>query len=228
MRQTSSSTSTSYPWRTRLRKRWSAGFILLGAVILLLAIAAECRQSAHRPHRRAATGARRTRGVRRRAGRDRAAAVTENLVLAPAGTARPGHAYWTTQVMLALGPGSMPRADEHRSTGACFRSPHSSRSQPGPVWRRRSLCGAVVTTGRSAARTPISVRPAACDIAIRRLLPATEVALSLMLFIGAALLTRSFIALQNVRFGFDPSKVITAGIGIPVAGPFRPAQDGLI
>jgi predicted permease len=47
-----------------------------------------------------------------------------------------------------------------------------------------------------------------------------------MLLIGAALLTRSFISLQQVQLGFDQSNVVTAHLGIPVAGRFNPARDG--
>jgi predicted permease len=55
---------------------------------------------------------------------------------------------------------------------------------------------------------------------------AAQVALSLMLLIGAALLTRSFVMLQQVRPGFDPSNVLTVNVGLPFSGRFQPAVDG--
>lgn len=203
--------------------------ILLGAVILLLAIAganvasllvARIGTRQRELAVRAALGAGRARIARQ--------LMTENLVLAIAGTCIGLLvAFWTTQVMLALVPGSMPRADDI-----------------GLDWRVISFAALVALVAGSAFGTAsaFSVRWSQLGSALhegdqrsagsirhrygRRLLAATEVALSLMLLIGAALLTRSFVALQDVRLGFDPTRVLTAGIGVPIAGPFLPAQDG--
>src|SRR5256886_14899095 len=60
----------------------------------------------------------------------------------------------------------------------------------------------------------------------RRVLAMTEVALSLVLLIGAALLTRSFISLQQVRPGFDPSNALTARVTIPPVARPQPLVDG--
>jgi predicted permease len=56
-----------------------------------------------------------------------------------------------------------------------------------------------------------------------RVLVAAEVALSLVLLIGAGLLLRSFWNLLEVRPGFDPHQMITARIWLPV--PNVPADD---
>lgn len=203
--------------------------ILLGAVILVLAIATANVASLliariggrHRELAvRAALGA-----GRWRIGRQ---LVTENLVLALAGTILGlVIAYWTTQVMLALVPGSLPRADDI-----------------GLDWRVLSVAALLTLLAGAGfgAAAAFAVQWSQLGSALhesdlrstggvrhrygRRLLAVTEVALSLMLLIGAALLTRSFMALQNVRLGFDPSNVITTHVGIPVAGRFRPVQDG--
>ena len=203
--------------------------ILLGAVILVLAIAtanvasllvARIGTRQRELAVRAALGAGRFRIARQ--------LMTENLVLAVAGTAAGLMiAYWSTRVMLALVPGSMPRADDI-----------------GVDWRVLSfalLVTLIAGAGFGLAAT-FGVRWSALSAALhegdlrssgsvrhrygRRLLAATEVALSLMLLIGAALLTRSFLSLQQVRLGFDASRVLTAGISIPVAGRFQPARDG--
>jgi predicted permease len=58
---------------------------------------------------------------------------------------------------------------------------------------------------------------------ISRVLVAGEIALSLMLLIGAGLLLRSFWHLLEVRPGFEPHQIITAKIWLPF--PNDPAQD---
>ena len=203
--------------------------ILSGAVLLVLVIATVnvasllvARTSGRRRELaiRAALGAGRARIARQ--------LVTEHVVLAVAGTAIGlVIAYWTTQIMLALVPGSMPRADDI-----------------GLDWRVLSFAAIIAMVAGSAfgLAATVAVRWSGLGAALhegdqrsagsirrrygRRLLAATEVALSLMLLIGAALLTRSFISLQQVQLGFDESNVLTANMGIPVAGRFNPSQDG--
>ena len=203
--------------------------ILSGAVLLVLLIATAnvasllvARTSSRQREIavRAALGAGRARIARQ--------LVTEHLVLAVAGTALGlVIAYWTTQVMLALVPGSMPRADD-----------------VGLDWRVLSFAAIVSVVAGIVFGLAATVAVRWSDLGNflhegdlrsagsvrrsygRRLLAATEVALSLMLLIGAALLTRSFISLQQVRLGFDPKNVVSAQVSIPVAGRFRPLQDG--
>ena len=64
---------------------------------------------------------------------------------------------------------------------------------------------------------------------ISRVLVASEIALSLVLLIGAGLLLRSFWQLLQVKPGFNPQSVVTAQIWMPVpndpnADPYRPPE----
>ena len=58
----------------------------------------------------------------------------------------------------------------------------------------------------------------------RNLLLIGEVALSLMLLIGASLLIKSFIRLQDVKSGFNPQGVLISSVGLPRAKYSEPAQ----
>jgi len=58
----------------------------------------------------------------------------------------------------------------------------------------------------------------------RNLLLIGEVALSLMLLIGASLLIKSFIRLQDVKSGFNPQGVLISSVGLPRANYSEPAQ----
>ncbi len=59
---------------------------------------------------------------------------------------------------------------------------------------------------------------------LRGLLVAGETALSLILLVGAALLAQSLLRLQDVRLGFRPARVLTAGISLPRAQYSSPDQ----
>src|SRR5439155_1235361 len=125
-------------------------------------------------------------------------------------------AFWGTKVMLLLVPGSLPRADD-----------------VGFDWRVLSFAGllaliAALGFGVAAAYAArLRFTRAAMSVSrTRRVLVMTEVALSLILLIGAALLTRSFISLQQVRPGFDPSNALTARVTIPLVGRPQPLVDG--
>lgn len=52
---------------------------------------------------------------------------------------------------------------------------------------------------------------------VRSLLVVFEVALALVILIGASLLVRSFLRLQNVELGFNPTKLLTLQISLPAA-----------
>ena len=59
----------------------------------------------------------------------------------------------------------------------------------------------------------------------RNVLVVSEVALSLMLLIGAGLLIRSLWVLQHVNPGFDPSRVVTMAVSVPPGKFAEPQQQ---
>jgi predicted permease len=203
-------------------------WLLMGAVALVLFIA--CANVANLLVAR--TGARRRELSMRAAlgaGRSRIARqlVTENVVLATIGTALGvGLSVWVTRAMLAIVPGSLPRTDDVRTdwrvaAGALLIAIVAG-SMFGLVSTLQIRLGDLAATLREAgARTTSGTRGLG-----RRGLVTIEVALSVVLVIGATLLMVSFARLQRVDAGVDTHGVLTAAVGLPVVGAFDPQHDG--
>ncbi len=148
--------------------------------------------------------------------------VTEDLVLAVlgAGLGLVG-AVWGTGVVLGLVPGSLPRADDvtldWRVVGGTLVVAALAGSAFGVlsarVAARQSGTGARITGDRSQRRG-------------RRLLVASEVALSLVLLIAAGLLLESFVKLQRLTPGFVAAHAVSATVSIPTSDRDTPAHDG--
>src|SRR5262249_27505359 len=195
--------------------------VLLGAVALLLVIACAnvtnlliARTASRRREFavRAALGAGRMRIARQ--------LVTENVLLALFGTAIGlAISMWATRAMLSLVPGSLPRADDIRLgwrvagvafvitivVGAALGTAAAMQVQ----WARLAdvLRGDAGRAGGSSSRG-----------ATRRFLIVAEISLSVMLVIGGTLLAQSFLRLQRVDPGFNPSHTLAVSVALPVTG----------
>jgi len=163
------------------------------------------------------------------AGRARIAAqlVTENVILALAGSMLGlAISIWATRAMLALVPGSMPRADDIAIDWRVMLAVSAAALVAGIAFGLAASTQAGFAHVASSLRDGTRSATGRHSTFGRRALVVAEVALSLMLLIGASLLTVSFARLQRVEPGFDPSHVMTAAVGLPVPGEFNPKRDG--
>ncbi len=143
--------------------------------------------------------------------------LTESMLLAVAG----GGvgilmAVWGIDALLALSPGNLPRLDEVKVDGAAIVFTFAVSLVTGLIFglapaaqvSKTNLSeflkeGARGSTGGARANR------------VRSLLVVSEIALSLVLLIGAGLMIRSFARLTNVNPGFNPKNVFTMQVFLP-------------
>jgi predicted permease len=208
-------------YRTRI-------LVLLGAVGLVLLIAcgnvanlllARGTARAREIAVRSALGAGRWRIVRQ--------LLTESVVLAMAAAAA-GIVLgaWSTRALVAWAPTGVPRLSEaHLDLSAlgfavlvALASSVVCGLAPALRLARADVQSALRDGGRGATGGGLRDR-------LRAVLIVAEVALSLLLLVGAGLLIRSAIALQHVHPGFDANGVLTARFTLPETNYADPAKE---
>jgi putative ABC transport system permease protein len=193
--------------------------VLLGAVALVLLIA--CANVANLLLARAASrekevairtalGASRTRIIRQM--------LTESLLLSIIGGALGLFlSVWLTELLISLNPPDSPRFGEVNLDYRVLAFTIALSGLTGFVFglvpalqaSKLDVSGSLKQGGRTGEGNRRT--------SARSLLLIGEVALSLMLLVGAGLLIKSFLRLQDVKPGFNPQNVLTASISLPGA-----------
>ncbi len=189
----------------------AVGFVLLIAcanVAHLLLARATARQ--HEMALRSALGARGLRLVRQLA--------TESLVLALAGgVLGVVLAAGGLMVLRAMDPASLPRMAAIRIDGAVLAFALGISAVTAIVFG----IAPALRTGRQdlnrTLRASANLSPTALQLRFRNTLVMGEVALALVLLIGAGLMMRSFVRLQQVKPGFEHARALTFRVALPRA-----------
>lgn len=160
---------------------------------------------------RTALGANRARLIRQR--------LTESVLVAVVGGAAGSLvAFWGVQLLLAVSPASLPRGEEVGFDPLLLAFALATTVLTGllfgaaPAWRASRVDPAEVlhegsrgnTGGRAGGR-------------LRDVLVAGQVALALVLLIGAGVLMKSFVALERVDLGFSTDRIETFEVNLPAA-----------
>ncbi|HET7698032.1 MAG TPA: ABC transporter permease [Vicinamibacterales bacterium] len=150
--------------------------------------------------------------------------ATESVALAAGGllvglvVARAG-----TQTLALLNPANLPKLEAVRIDGAALLFAAGASLLTAVIF---GLVPALRAAGIDLNRTLRATGSAAqAQVRLRGLLMVGEMALALVLLIGAGLMVRSFVALQQVRPGFDPGQVHTFRTALPIVKyPNPPAR----
>jgi putative ABC transport system permease protein len=152
-------------------------------------------------------------------GRDRLVRqlLTESLMLAlPGGLLGLLFAYFGMRLLLSISPDSLPRAAEIVIDARVLAFTFGATMVTGIIAGLAPALQATQTDLNSLLRD--EARGSTASSSSRRtrdLLVVAEVSLSLVLLIGAGLLVRSFVLLQQVKLGFKPDNLLTLHIDLP-------------
>jgi putative ABC transport system permease protein len=192
---------------------------LFGAVGMLLVIA--CANVAHLLLARS-TARERELAVRGALGASRGRLLrqlaTESVVLSAGGGALGIFLAWLgTRWLVWMNPANLPRVDAIRIDPDVLLFAIGSSAATAVLFGLIPALRAARVDVNRTLRAGTNPSAAKAQVRMRGVLMVGEVALTLVLLIGAGLMVRSFIALQQVRPGFDPARVLSFRVSLPVA-----------
>jgi putative ABC transport system permease protein len=199
-------------------------FALFGAVGMLLLIA--CANVAHLLLARA-TARERELAVRGALGASRGRLLrqltTESIVLSAGGGALGLlFAWFGTRWLVWMNPANLPRVNAIRIDPVVLGFAMATSAATAILFGLIPAVRAARVDVNRTLRAGTNPSASRAQVKLRGVLMVAEVALTLVLLIGAALMVRSFVALQQVRPGFDPSSVLSFRISLPPAKYTRP------
>jgi predicted permease len=202
--------------------------LLLGAVAVLLLIAcanvasllvARTAGRAREMAIRAALGAGRRRLARQ--------LVTETMLLAAVGGVLGGAlAVWAKTALVSRVPGTLPRIDDVVIDASVLAVTTLAALAAGLAFGVVSAAHVAGNGGALSLREGTRTAGGVARSRTRQALVVGEVALSLMLLVGAALLVQSFARMQRVEPGFEPDGALTARLIVPPTAKFSFAAEG--
>jgi putative ABC transport system permease protein len=160
---------------------------------------------------RAALGAGRRRLIRQM--------LVESVVLAGAGGAAGlAIAAWGTQALPALAPSNLPRLTGVRIDALVILYTTLASLATGLIFGvGPALHNAAASASESLKERGRADSPGSRGRTLRALVTVGEVAVALVLAIGASLLVRSFIKLNTVDLGFNPDRILALRLNLPAA-----------
>jgi len=191
--------------------------VLLGAVVFMLLIA--CANIANLLLARAAARQKEI-AIRTALGSNRLRILrlllTESLMLSLAGGALGLLlAYWGTDVLVALAPDNVPRLNEVGVDARVFVFTLAVSLITGLLFGLiPAIHAAKPNLNEGLKEGSKGSMGSAAGKRTRNALVAVEVALSLVLLIGAGLMIKSFVRLQQTNLGFNPNQVLTVDLAL--------------